>query len=270
MNKPLMMGILNVTPDSFSDGGLYLTPEAALKRAEMLVAEGADVIDIGGESSRPGAPSISAQEEMDRVIPVFEKLSARIQARLSIDTVKPEVAKEAVNRGATIINDISAGADVRMGEIVKQSKADIILMHMRGTPVSMQVQPIYPRGVVGEVRDFLMQRVQAFQELGVPAENLWVDPGIGFGKTPAQNLELLYKLDEFKGIGGRVVVGTSRKSFLAHLLGNGMAPFEERLAGTIATNLWAATRGASVFRVHDVGECKRALKTWFAIENAGQ
>ncbi len=261
------MGILNVTPDSFSDGGQFTLATDAVRHAERMVEEGADIIDIGGESTRPGAEPVSTQQELDRVIPVLQRLNGQHAVRLSIDTTKAEVAEEALKWGVTLINDISGGHDVRMAELVKRPNIDIILMHMRGTPVNMQVHPLYANGVVEEVKAFLTQRVNAFSEIGVPKERIWVDPGIGFGKSCAHNLTLLRRLEELQGIGGRVVVGTSRKTFLANLLDKPNTPFEEREPGTIASNLWARNQGASVFRVHDVGSFKKALRTWESIES---
>lgn len=264
---PIIMGILNVTPDSFSDGGLYVKPDAALEHAEKLCSEGADILDVGGQSTRPGAEEIETQAELDRVLPVIEKIRANLEVRLSIDTNKVEVAREALKLGVTLINDISAGQDFEMGTLVKSSGADIILMHMRGTPATMQVHPLYARGVVAEVKEFLSSRVRAFTEVGVAAEHIWVDPGIGFGKALSHNLELLRELDQLKGVGNRLVIGTSRKSFLGQVLNNSQLEYELREAGTIASNLWAYQKGASVFRVHDVGALKRALTTWRGIEN---
>ncbi len=263
----LVMGILNVTPDSFSDGGLFISTAEAVKRAQLMASEGADIIDIGGESTRPGAEPVSAQEEMARVIPVLQQLNGNISARLSIDTTKAEVAEEALKWGVTLINDISGGQDVRMVELVKKPGVEITLMHMRGTPSNMQVLPLYANGVVEEVKTFLTQRVNAFVEAGVAKEKLWIDPGIGFGKNCAHNLTLLRRLEEFQDIGGRILVGTSRKSFLAHVLGNPNTSFEEREEGTIASNLWAYSKGASVFRVHNVAALRRALQTWESIES---
>lgn len=263
--RPLVMGILNVTPDSFSDGGMYLRREDALKHAERMVDEGADIIDVGGESSRPGATPVMLQEEIDRVIPVIEEIRRRTGVRISVDTTKPEVAEAALSAGATLINDISGGVDIRMADLAKRDGIEIILMHMRGTPVTMQIQPFYPRGVATEVRDFLEERVRAFAEAGVAREKIWLDPGIGFGKTVNHNLELLCKVEKFKSEGGRVVVGVSRKSFLGQLLGGSHIEYEDRESGTVAANLWAFSRGANVFRVHNVADTKRALKVWEAL-----
>jgi len=268
--RPLVMGILNVTPDSFSDGGLYLRKEDAIRHAEQMVQDGVDIIDVGGESSRPGAKAISVDEELSRVIPIIQHLKQRFPVRLSIDTVKSEVARAAVDAGVTLINDISGGTDIRMAEIVKRPDVEIVLMHMRGTPVTMQIQPIYPRGVVEEVKEYLLSRVRAFGEAGVGKEKIWVDPGIGFGKTVNHNLDLLRRISEFQSVTDRVVVGTSQKSFLAHILGGPQVPYEERVSATIASNLWALNRGANVFRVHDVGDFKRALKVWEALSDASK
>jgi dihydropteroate synthase len=265
--KPLIMGILNVTPDSFSDGGLYLSVEKALRRAEVLTNEGADIIDIGGESTRPGSIEVSAEEEISRVIPVICALRANFPVRLSIDTRKAKVAEEALKHGATLVNDISGGRDPLMISLIKSSGSEIILMHMQGTPSDMQKNPTYSEGVVTEVRNYLKSRVQAFVDAGVKPNQLWVDPGIGFGKTISDNLLLLRELKQFVGIGNQLVIGTSRKSFLAQIENNPSLPFEDRLAGTLATNLWAFRQGATVFRVHDVGEFKRALRTWNAIQH---
>lgn len=261
------MGVLNVTPDSFSDGGRFYGKGSALAHAERLVQEGADIIDVGGESSRPGALSVSLQEEMDRVLPIVEAIRSTVSVTISVDTRKFEVAREAVRAGAGIINDISGGADIRLLDLMKQSQANLILMHMRGNPENMQKDPAYPKGVVSEVRAFLAERVRAFREAGISKDRLWVDPGIGFGKTLAHNLELLRSYKEFSAIGGRLVAATSRKSFLATVLGDPTLEFPLRDAGTLATNLWAYSHGASLFRVHDVAQFKRALTTWTAVES---
>lgn len=268
--RPLVMGILNVTPDSFSDGGMFLRREDALSQAERLVREGADIIDVGGESSRPGAQPVELDEELSRIIPVIEGIKKRFDVRISVDTVKPDVAKFAIDHGATLINDISGGSDLKMAEQSKRPGVDTILMHMRGTPVTMQIQPFYPRGVVEEVKEFLTERRRQFVEAGVSPQNIWVDPGIGFGKTVNHCLEILRRLPDLKGLGERVVIGTSRKSFLAHLLGGPQVDMEDRISASVATSLWAYDGGASVFRVHDVGEFRRALTVWEALRHGGQ
>jgi len=268
-HKPLVMGILNVTPDSFSDGGLYLDVDAALEHVAAMVEQGADIIDIGGESTRPGSRAVSYKEELERVVPIIQKVAPRFNVQLSIDTRHFEVAQAAADAGVSIINDVSGGSDIRMADLVRDKKLNIVLMHMQGNPQNMQSNPSYPRGVVNHVRDYLFSRVRAFAEFDIPKENLWVDPGFGFGKTLAHNLQLLNGLDELIDLGGRLVVGTSRKTFLSRVLGEEEIPFEKREPGTIATNLMAYTKGASIFRVHDVGSFKSALKTWEAAEHAG-
>lgn len=259
------MGVLNVTPDSFSDGGLYYAKGSALQRAEQMVADGADIIDVGGESTRPGASPVSLQEEMDRVLPVIEVIKETLKVRISVDSRKFEIAREAVRLGATVVNDISGGVDIRLPSLAKTAEVDFLLMHMQGTPQTMQADPQYPGGVVADVRSFLTQRVRAFVEAGVPARRIWVDPGIGFGKTVEQNLQILKELSAFQGIGSRVAIGTSRKNFLGVVSGASDLPLESREPGTIASNLWAFTQGVSVFRVHEVAAFRRALKTWESI-----
>jgi dihydropteroate synthase len=262
---PLLMGVLNVTPDSFSDGGKFFSLESALAQAERLVNEGADIVDIGGESSRPNALPVSPQEELDRVLPVVEAIRHRFPIQISIDTTKFEVAEEAFRRGATLLNDITGGSDLRFARLVAETGGTIILMHRQGTPATMQLNPHYPRGVVTEVSDFLKERVHTFLGEGVTRERIWVDPGIGFGKTLAHNLALLNRLSVFEGVGDRLVIGTSRKTFLSHVLDQSYAAISDRMAGTIASNLWAYQQGVSVFRVHEVGEFRRALITWKGI-----
>ena len=268
--RPLVMGIVNVTPDSFSDGGMYLRKEDALRQAEALVKGGADIIDVGGESSRPGAEPVSLEEELNRVVPIVKHLKQNFSVRISVDTVKPEVAEAALDNGATLINDISGGSDIRMAELAKRPGVEIILMHMRGTPVTMQIQPFYPKGVFEEVKEFLATRMRVFQEAGVDKEKIWIDPGIGFGKTPNHNLELLRRVGELKSLSPKIAVGTSRKSFIAHVCGEPQLLMEERTSPTIASSLYAYTKGASMFRVHDVAEFKRALKMWEALEHVSQ
>lgn len=267
-HAPLVMGVLNVTPDSFSDGGRFLSSTDALKQTEKLVSEGADIIDIGGESTRPGAQPVSLEEEKLRVLPVLESLHREFKVRLSVDTRKYEIMEAAVDLGATLINDISGGSDIRLPELLKKHpQVQLILMHMRGTPATMQEDPIYRDGVVSEVKKFLESRIRAFAEHGVSRDRLWVDPGFGFGKTVAHNLDLLRHVNTFSGIGERLMVGTSRKSFLAKVLHLDSTSMEMREAGTLATGLWALSKGASVFRVHDVGAMKRAIRTWESIES---
>jgi dihydropteroate synthase len=253
---PVVMGVVNATPDSFSDGGLYLEPDAAVAHGERLAAEGASILDVGGESTRPGATPVAEEEELARVIPVIERLAAT-DARLSIDTAKPGVARAAVSAGASIVNDVSAFRfSPDMAGLVAEVGVDCVVMHMLGEPRTMQDDPRYD-DVVSEVRAFLEERLEFATGEGVPEERVWVDPGIGFGKTVEHNLELIQRLDEIVSIGRPVVVGTSRKSFLGKLLSG--RPTTERLPGTIATNVMALERGASVFRVHDVAPVVQAL-----------
>ncbi len=250
------MGVVNVTPDSFSDGGEWLDPDAAIAHGRALVAQGAAILDIGGESTRPGAEPVSEAEELRRVVPVLEGL-AGAGARLSIDTSKAAVAAAALDAGATIVNDVTAlRGDAAMAALVAERGCDACLMHMLGEPRTMQHDPRYG-DVVADVRAFLAERLAHAIGAGIAEQRIWLDPGIGFGKTIDHNLELLARLDEIVALGRPVVVGTSRKSFLGTISG-GRAP-GDRVAGTIATNVIALTRGASVFRVHDVAEARDAL-----------
>ena len=256
MDRPLLMGVVNVTPDSFSDGGLYLDADAAVAHGELLAGEGADILDVGGESTRPGAAPVSEEEELRRVVPVVERL-AGVGPRISIDTTKVVVARAALGAGADIVNDVSAFRfDPELAGLVAEAGVDCCLMHMLGEPRTMQEDPRYD-DVVAEVKAFLEERLAFAVGEGVPEERVWLDPGIGFGKTAEHNLALLRRLDEIVAIGRPVVVGTSRKSFLGTLTG-GKAE-TERLPGTIATNVVALERGASVFRVHDVAQVRDAL-----------
>ena len=253
--RVLIMGILNVTPDSFSDGGRFLSPDAAVERALAMEKEGADIIDVGGESSRPGADPVPVEEELRRVLPVLERLRGKLRIPISIDTTKAEVAEAALRAGASIVNDISAlRFDPAMAPLVAKFGAGLVLMHMLGTPKTMQQAPHY-EDVVTEVRDFLAERAQYAQSQGIPREAIAVDPGIGFGKTVEHNLELLRRLPELVELGFPVLVGPSRKSFIGAILGLGV---EERLEGTLAACAVAVVRGADILRVHDVKEVRRA------------
>lgn len=256
--RTLIMGVLNLTPDSFYDGGRYTTLERALARAEQMIAEGADILDIGGESTRPGADPVPLEEEIRRTLPVIEAIAARYDIALSIDTTKSEVARLALQAGAHIVNDISGMRfDPRMPEVVAEAGALAILMHIKGTPKTMQQNPTY-EDVVREVRDTLAQHAERAQQAGIPKEHIWLDPGIGFGKTLEHNLQLLRRLPDLKSLGYPVLVGTSRKSFIGLILG-GLPP-EERLEGTLATLALAIAWGADAVRVHDVKEAFRAVK----------
>jgi dihydropteroate synthase len=249
------MGVVNVTPDSFSDGGLYLDPGAAIEHGRQLVAAGADIVDVGGESTRPGAEPVDEAEELRRVLPVIEQLASD-GARVSVDTAKVGVAARALDAGATIVNDVTAfRGSPEMAALVAERQAGCVLMHMLGDPRTMQLDPRYD-DVVSEVRAFLEDRLAYAIDEGVPEERIWLDPGIGFGKTLDHNLELIRRLDEIVAIGRPVVVGTSRKSFLGKLTGRGE---RDRVAATIATNVMGLGRGASVFRVHDVAPARDAL-----------
>jgi dihydropteroate synthase len=253
MGRPLVMGVLNVTPDSFSDGGLYLDPDRAAAKGMQLVAEGADVVDVGGESTRPGAEPVPEDEELRRVLPVVERLARSV--RVSIDTTKPVVAQAALDAGATLVNDVSAG----LWEIAASRSAGWVAMHMRGTPRNMQDDPRYD-DVVEEVRDFLLERADTARSAGV--KEVWIDPGIGFGKTDEHNLLLLKHLARLVETGFPVLVGTSRKGFLGRLARgtNGEpAPAAERLAGSLATAVWAMLSGAEMVRVHDVAPTVHAV-----------
>lgn len=251
------MGVVNVTPDSFSDGGLYLDVDAAVAHGEELIADGAGAVDVGGESTRPGAEPVSEAAELDRVVPVVERLAAG-GALVSIDTRKAAVASAALQAGAAIVNDVSAFRhDPGMAGVVARAGADCCLMHMLGDdPRTMQADPRYD-DVVSDVKAFLEERLAFAVGEGVAEERVWLDPGIGFGKTIEHNLELLRRLDEIVAIGRPVVVGTSRKSFLGRLTGR---VERERDAATIATNVLALERGASIFRVHEVRGTVDALK----------
>jgi len=255
--EPRLMGILNVTPDSFSDGGRYLAAEAAIAHGLELAAQGAAIVDVGGESTRPGAEPVSLEEELRRVVPVIEGLVvAPIAAQISIDTSKVAVARAALDAGATFVNDVTAfRAEPALAALVAQRGADCCLTHMQGDPRTMQLDPRYG-DVVVEVIEFLAARVEVALAAGIARERIIVDPGIGFGKTVEHNLELLARLHELSALGLPILIGTSRKSFLGRLTGRGD---QERLAATIATNVIALLAGASVFRVHDVAPLRDAL-----------
>ncbi len=261
-----VMGVVNVTPDSFSDGGRYLSAAAAIRHGQELEAQGAAILDIGGESTRPGAAPVAAAEERERVVPVIEGLlAAGVRARISVDTSKAVVAAAALQAGASIVNDVTAlRGDPEMAALIAERGAEVCLMHMLGEPRTMQRDPRYA-DVVGEVGAFLCERVAAAAVAGIASERIMIDPGIGFGKTAAHNLELLARLEEISALGPAVVIGTSRKSFIGAITGREV---DGRLAGTIATNVIALQRGASVFRVHDVGPVREALQVTAATVSA--
>jgi dihydropteroate synthase len=258
------MGILNITPDSFSDGGMCERREAALVHARRMVEEGAAIIDIGGESTRPGAASVSEQEELDRVIPVVESLSRELEVPLSIDTSKPRVMREAVASGAGLINDVLALRAPAALDTAVSLQVPVCLMHMRGEPRTMQQAPEYA-DVVGEVGDFLASRIQACVAAGMPRARLLVDPGFGFGKTLEHNLQLLKRLDTLQMLGVPVLVGLSRKSMIGTLLGD--APVDQRVYGSVAAALLAVLKGAVLVRTHDVRATVDALRVATAVTN---
>jgi dihydropteroate synthase len=256
-----LMGVVNVTPDSFSDGGLFLEPEAAFQHGAQLARDGAEILDVGGESTRPGAEEVSPAEEVARTEPVIADL-AGLGHTVSIDTSKLAVARVALDAGAGIVNDVTAlRGDPEIGELCADRGAGIILMHMRGTPRTMQASPSYD-DVVDDVKAFLAERTEAALAAGVAEERIWLDPGIGFGKTLAHNLELLRRLGELRELGRPLVVGTSRKSFIGKIDGSGV---EDRIGGTIASSVLAAAEGADVLRVHDVAEAAQASKVAAAV-----
>jgi len=265
LSRPCVMGILNVTPDSFSDGGDFFGLDRALRRAERLVEEGADILDIGGESTRPGAMPISMREELHRVVPVIEALAPRISVPISIDTSKPEVMCAAVAAGAGMINDVRALRGPGALQAAAKAGVPLCLMHMQGEPGTMQAAPAY-RDVVSEVRDFLRRRVEAGLGAGIPSERLLLDPGFGFGKTLAHNLTLLAGLAELCALGFPVLVGLSRKSMIGTLTGRAV---NERLAGSLAAAVLAVERGARLVRVHDVAPTVDALRVAWALRDSG-
>jgi dihydropteroate synthase len=258
---PRLMGVVNVTPDSFSDGGLYLDPGAAIRHGEELARAGAAILDVGGESTRPGAVEVSAEEELRRVGPVVAGLAGG-EAAVSIDTSKAAVAAAALDAGAEIVNDVTALRwDPEMASLCADRGPTVILMHMLGSPRTMQEHPSYD-DVVAEVKDFLAERVEAALAAGIAEERIWLDPGIGFGKTAAHNLELLRRLGELRDLGRPLVVGTSRKSFIGGVDGSDPG---DRLGGTIASSVLAAAEGAEVLRVHDVAELGQAMAVAAAV-----
>lgn len=258
------MGIVNVTPDSFSDGGEFLDAERAIEHGRELAAEGADILDIGGESTRPGADAVGAEEELDRVAPVVEALAGEggPGVPVSIDTSKRAVAEAALDAGAAVVNDVTAlRAEPDLAALCAERDCGLVLMHMLGDPRTMQEDPIYD-DVVDDVKAFLAERIEFAASEGVAEERVWIDPGIGFGKTVEHNLELLDRLDELRDLGCQIVVGTSRKSFIGKFTG---ALVDQRLGGTIASNVIACANGAEILRVHDVGPMREAMTVAEAI-----
>jgi dihydropteroate synthase len=272
--RPAVMGIVNVTPDSFSDGGRFLDPDAAVAHGIELVAQGADALDIGGESTRPGAAPVPADEELARVVPVVERLATATNVPVSIDTTKSEVARAALEAGATIVNDVSAGRDgPEILNVTAEAGAGYVVMHMQGEPRTMQLEPRYD-DVVAEVGDFLVERIDAARAAGIAPDAIAADPGIGFGKTVEHNLLLLAGLRALaERVQVPVLVGTSRKTFIGRLLARATGasedlPVDQREEGTLATVVWALERGASIVRVHDVLPAVRAVRLLDAMRAA--
>lgn len=264
LERPLIMGVVNVTPDSFSDGGLFIDPKRAVAHARQLIEEGADILDIGGESSRPGSAPVTLDEERRRVLPVLEALAPG-NVPVSVDTRKPGLMREAIAAGAAMINDVSALAAPGALEAVAASPVAVCLMHMQGEPGTMQMNPGY-QDVVREVRDFLAQRAAAAEAAGIARNRIVVDPGFGFGKTAEHNLALLRELREFRPLGGALMAGLSRKAMLGKLTGRGP---QERVHASVAAALLAVQNGAHIVRVHDVAATRDALAVWNAVNNNG-
>jgi len=261
------MGVLNVTPDSFSDGGLYLKPDKAIRHAEQMAAEGAELIDVGAESTRPGAQAVSLEEELRRVIPVIRVLRRRLAVLISIDTTKAEVARRAIEAGASMVNDVTAlRGDPKMPEVIARAGVPVILMHMQGTPQTMQRAPRY-RDVVGEVSAFLAEAIQRAEQAGIAPDNILLDPGLGFGKTVTHNLLLLKHLDELLSLGRPIVIGPSRKSFIGKVLD---VQIGERVPGTLACIASAMEQGVAIVRVHDVKPTVQFVSMWEAIHHASR
>ena len=262
--RTLVMGVLNVTPDSFSDGGRFFDPEDAVKQALRMVEDGADIVDVGGESTRPGSDPVSVEEERRRVVPIVERLAEELDTPISIDTRKAEVAAAAVEAAATIVNDVTAGGDPEMFDVVRESGAAIVLMHMKGEPKTMQEAPHYD-DVVREVRDYLEERVEAAVAAGIDREAICVDPGLGFAKTTPHSLTLMKHTDALLDLGRPVLVGPSRKSFIGDVLGTEVG---ERAEGTVGAVCYMVGKGAHIVRVHDVRETVRAVRVVDAILRA--
>jgi dihydropteroate synthase len=253
----LVMGVLNVTPDSFSDGGQFFDADKAIDHGIRMAAEGAAIIDVGGESTRPGAKLVSDKEQIKRVVPVIKALCEKVSVPISIDTSNFEVATAALEAGAAMINDITALSDERVGKLAAEYRVPVVLMHIQGTPATMQVEPKY-EDVVGEVLEFLLGRAKRTEQFGISKEMIFIDPGIGFGKTVEHNLLLLRNISRFVDSGYRVLVGTSRKSFIGRITGKEIP--EERIFGTAATVALCAAAGISIVRVHDVAEMVDVVK----------
>lgn len=264
LRRPLVMGVLNVTPDSFSDGGRFFTPDAALVHAREMLDQGADLIDVGGESTRPGSQPVPPEEQLRRILPVISAIRQNAPVALSIDTTSSHVAQVTLDHGATLVNDISAGCnDPAMLPLVARCRAPIILMHMLGQPATMQQNPTY-KDVTAEVTDYLRQRAAAARAAGVEPENILLDPGIGFGKTVAHNLELLRRTGELAALGHPLVIGPSRKRFIAAV--TGQSDPEARVFGTAAAVAWVVANVPAIVRVHDVGSTTQVVRMTQAIK----
>jgi dihydropteroate synthase len=255
LTRPVIMGIVNMTPDSFFDGGLYNSPPRALKHIEQFIEDGVDIVDIGGESTRPGSRPVNSSEELRRVIPVIERVRKLSDVPISIDTRKAHVAREAIKAGASMINDVSAGRDdPAMFDIAASMNVPICLMHMKGNPETMQRAPMDDKDVLAVIFKFLKSRIRAAEEAGIPSDNIIIDPGIGFGKTAEDNVAILRNVDRLLELTKPILVGTSRKSFIGKTLNFGL---EERLEATLATLSETYRKGVRIFRVHDVGAARR-------------
>jgi len=260
----IVMGVLNVTPDSFSDGGHFLDPHKAVKHGLKMAAEGAAIIDVGGESTRPGSAPVEAAEQIKRVVPVIQALAEKVDVPISIDTCNFEVAKAALRAGAAMINDITALGDQRMGNLAARQQLPVILMHMQGTPKTMQIHPKY-HNVVDQVLEFLLKRAKRAERFGISKNLIFIDPGIGFGKSLQHNLELLRNIGKFVDTGYRVLIGPSRKSFIGQITGQKNPA--DRIFGTAATVALCVAAGVSIVRVHDVAEMLEVVKTVNALKN---
>jgi dihydropteroate synthase len=252
--RTVIMGILNVTPDSFTDGGMFFDVASAVARAKEMMSQGADIIDIGGESSRPGAKPVSAEEEIRRVLPVIKKILSESEVPISVDTYKPQVAEECLKAGALIINDITGLRNEEMIKVCAKYRASVIIMHMKGNPETMQDAPKY-EDIIAEIMAFFKDRIEAAEKAGIT--KIMLDPGIGFGKTLEHNIEIMRRLSEFRDLGYPLMIGTSRKSFIKKL--TDAKTNQELLPGTLATVCLSVMGGVDVIRVHDVAECRKAL-----------
>jgi dihydropteroate synthase len=262
--KTYIMGILNITPDSFSDGGLYFDRFSAIDRAHQMVEEGADIIDIGGESTRPGSEAISIEEELRRTIPVIETIAGKINVPISIDTYKSEVAKAALDAGASMVNDISGlRFDTKIPEVVSEYKVPVVIMHIRGNPKNMQQDPVY-EALIPEIMDYFRMGMKIATQTGISEDKIIIDPGIGFGKTSEHNLEVINNLREFTPLEKPILVGLSRKAFIGKILGDASAT--ERLEGTVAVVAISIMNGANMIRVHDVKEMVKVAKVADAVK----